>query len=71
MDKPDTFGYYISYGSPQIGIGVIIRTPETRFDIKDNPETLNIKISEDKVHEWKKDVTYYLPKEIFDKLYSN
>lgn len=71
MDEYDMSGSTISYSSPEIDMGLLVDTPDNRYDHKGDYKNMEISIEEESSPLYRNDITYYLPKSVFDSLYGN
>lgn len=69
-DEYDMDGKYLSYGCPQLDKGIIVRTPDGRYNYKGNYDELEMEIEESDGWSYRFDLTYYLPKEVYSALYN-
>ena len=69
-DEYDMDGEYLSYGCPQLDKGIIVRTPDGRYNYKGNYAELEMEIEESDGWSYRFDLTYYLPKEVYLALYN-
>lgn len=71
MDEYDMSGSTISYSSPEIDMGLEINTPDNRYDHKGDYKNMEISIEEENGPLYRTDITYYIPKSVFDSIYGN
>lgn len=71
MDEYDMSGSTISYSSPEIDMSLEINTPDNRYDYKGDYKNMEISIEEENEPLYRNDITYYLPKSVYDSLYGN
>lgn len=71
MDEYDMSGTTITYASPEIDMGLWVDTPDNRYDHKGNYKNMEISIEEESSPLYRNDITYYLPKSVYDSIYGN
>jgi len=71
MDEYDMSGTTITYASPEIDIGLEITTPDNRYDHKGNYKNMEISIEEESSPSYRNDITYFIPKFVYDSIYGN
>ena len=71
MSEYDMSGKELFYASPELGIEITVETPENRYDHKGNYKNMEMNIYEDNASSWRFDITYYVPKAVYDKLSSH
>lgn len=66
LDSYDMSGKELTYASPELDLGIVVETPQNRYNYKDNFKEMEINTWEDESPSYSFLITYYVPEDVYN-----